>query len=109
MYVASDLTTTAVAVKASAGKVHGVFMQSTGALAYLSLWNVAQGSVTVGTTSQDFALGVSATSGQTSVAYSWARPTASHPVGDGDHGGDLHHRARRGRAGQPPLVIIAYE
>lgn len=67
-YYSNALTTTAVAIKASAGKVYGVYLQSAGAIAYVSLWNVAQGSVTVGTTSQQFALGVTATSGHDNYA-----------------------------------------
>ena len=110
LYVASDLTTTAVAVKASAGKVHGVFMQSTGAVAYLSLWNVAQGSVTVGTTSQDFALGVGATSGLTSVAYLVGSANGTAPLWATAITAAISTTARGVAApANLPIVIIAYE
>jgi hypothetical protein len=80
-YIAPDLTTTAVAIKASAGKVHGVFLQSTGAIAYLSLWNVAQGSVTVGTTSQGLrARRLRDLGADQRARTSWARPMAPPPL-----------------------------
>lgn len=69
LYKANDLTTTAVAIKASAGKLHGIYIESLGALGYLSLWNVAQGSVTVGTTSQTLAIPFTATSGHSTAVY----------------------------------------
>ncbi len=68
-YASQALTTTAVAVNASAGYLHGIYLESKGALGYLSLWNVAQGSVTVGTTSQTLALPFTATSGQSTAMY----------------------------------------
>lgn len=47
----NDLDETAVAVKASAGQVYGIYaINLTAAPLYLQLFNIAQGSVTVGTT-----------------------------------------------------------
>lgn len=68
-YSSTALTTTAVAINASAGYLHGIFIQSLGALGYLSLWNTAQGSVTVGTTSQHLVLPFTATSGQSTAMW----------------------------------------
>lgn len=63
-YQSNALTTTAVAIKASAGSVYGVAVKSNGTAGYVSLWNVAQGAVTVGSTTQDLVIPVSATSGE---------------------------------------------
>lgn len=109
-YVAVDLSATAVAIKASAGKVHGVYLQSTGAIAYLSLWNVAQGSVTVGTTSQDFVIGVSATSGHSNAAYLPGTANGTAPLWATAITAAVATTARGLTAASPlPLVIIAYE
>lgn len=79
-YVSSALTTTAVAVNASGGYLHGIFIQSNGALGYLSLWNVAQGSVTVGTTSQTLALPFTATSGHSTAISFFGTGNGTSPI-----------------------------
>lgn len=79
-YQSNLLTTTAVAIKASAGKVYGVFLQSAGALGYLSLWNLGTGSVTVGTTSQTAAFPISATSGQSMAYYMVGSAQGTSPL-----------------------------
>ena len=68
IYVSDALTTTAVAVKAAAGKLYMIATQSLGTECFLSVWNVAQGSVTVGTTSQDAVHPVSSVSGELTVS-----------------------------------------
>ena len=80
LYQTNVLTTTAVAIKTSAGKVYGVILKSNGTAGGIQLYNVAQGSVTVGTTANDLWIPVAATSGRitavtlsgTSLADSWA-------------------------------------
>jgi hypothetical protein len=70
LYTSNTLTNAAGAVKTTPGKLHGVIVKSMGALGYLVLWNLATGSVTVGTTSSTMAIPFTATTGQiTSVPF----------------------------------------
>lgn len=62
--VTSALTTTATAVKASAGNLYAIALisgSSAAADAYVQVYNVASGSVSVGTTAPDLVLKVPAT------------------------------------------------
>lgn len=55
---------TATAVKASAGQIYGYhILNTTAAIAYVQVFNVAQGSVTVGTTAPTYVLGIPASGG----------------------------------------------
>jgi len=62
--VTSPLSTTVTAVKASAGNLYAVYIKSGASAtqdAYVQLFNVASGSVTLGTTAPDMVLKVPAT------------------------------------------------
>jgi hypothetical protein len=51
------LTSTAVAVKASAGKLHGYILHNpSAATTFIQVWNIAVGSVTVGTTAPTYVI-----------------------------------------------------
>ena len=109
LYVSIALTTTAVAIKATPGKVHGVYLQSLGALAFLSLWDVAQGSVTVGTTSQQFAMGVGAASGLSQAAYLVGTGNGTAPNwATAITGAVTTTVTGNSAAATLPLVIVAY-
>lgn len=110
IYKAGDLTTTAVAVKASAGKVYGVYVESLGALGYLSLWNVAQGSVTVGTTSQDLVVPFTATSGHSTGMPLFGTGNGTAPLFATAITAAVATTARGNSAvATLPLVYIVYE
>lgn len=109
-YISNALTTTAVAIKASAGKVHGVYIESAGAIAYLSLWNVAQGSVTVGTTSQQFAIGTTATSGHSNAAAFFGSGNGTSPLWNTAITGAVATTVTgNSAAASLPLVVVVYE
>ena len=60
---ARDLANTPTAIKASAGVLYGLQIENTqGAAAYIQIFNVATGSVTLGTTTPDLEILVAATS-----------------------------------------------
>jgi hypothetical protein len=69
LFTSGTLTNAAVAVKATPGKLHAIAIKSNGALGYLVLWNLAQGGVTVGTTSSTLALPFTATAGHTTTCF----------------------------------------
>ena len=59
---------TKAAVKASAGQLYGYhILNTTAAIAYVQCFNVASASVTVGTTTPDFVLGLPANGGATFI------------------------------------------
>ena len=73
-----SITATATAIKASAGQVYGwYFYNPNASVAYVQFFNTAAASVTLGTTSPVYSLGIPATSGanvmlETGIAHSTA-------------------------------------
>ena len=68
-YRETDLTGTKSAVKASSGTIHAIVADNAAnaAVSYLKLWDVASGSVTVGTTAPDFIFRIPASTKRTIV------------------------------------------
>ena len=68
-YRETDLNGTKSAVKASSGTIHAIVADNAAnaAVSYLKLWDVASGSVTVGTTAPDFIFRIPASTKRTIV------------------------------------------
>jgi len=62
LYKNTDLDATKAAVKASAGTIYGIIVDNSAnaAVSFLKLWDLASGSVTVGTTAPDHIIAIAA-------------------------------------------------
>lgn len=69
LYTNDDLEGTASAVKASSGTLYSIVIDNSAnaAVSYVKLWDVASGSVTVGTTAPDWIIKVAASAKRTIV------------------------------------------
>ena len=67
----TDLAETKIAVDATSGTLHSIVVDNTanGAVSYLKLWDVASGSVTVGTTAPDWTFKIAASVKRTIVLH----------------------------------------
>lgn len=72
--VTGSVGATATAIKASAGQLYGYHLfNTTAAVAYVQIFNVAAGSVTLGTTAPTFSIGIPASGG---VTVNWDKGIA---------------------------------
>lgn len=73
-YRETDLNETKSAVKASSGTIHSIVADNSAnaAVSYLKLWDVASGSVTVGTTAPDWVFKIPASTKRTIVFHEGA-------------------------------------
>jgi hypothetical protein len=63
-YLAGSIGATKTAIKASAGQIYGwYFYNANASVAYVQIFNLGTGSVTLGTTAPDLAFGIPASSG----------------------------------------------